>query len=295
MGGPVHALDERGLKPWEALGVTYAVWHHRTGGGKRPFEEWEPKRRTRYPVDEHGRRPWEAEGLTYEAWRGRLNRASKVRINARQFADANGRVDVGRRGWHSAIMYRFGASHGLTTSTISKAKHDFEQKLGYEIPSYFEAGSEAEAAFLLDFENQLLPGLVGEAGPTLEDVPPSLRAKHEARMRALVREQERSFELRVHAAAVELLDRQLLARLAEREKRSEEMEAAWRGIFSKAEYQLLLKCLHPDSNCDADQYNAAFALIRERGDVLLKREDRKPRIGEDMPRTFEELMARRKR
>lgn len=122
----------------------------------------------------------------------------------------------------------------------------------------------------------------------------SQKERLEAALRAHRKALEREIDQRVHELAHEMIDKTLLARLEEREKRVRHFDAAWRGIFNRAEYQLLLKCLHPDSNCDPEQYNEAFRLVRQREDVLLKKEARRPVGAEAMPKTLAEMMARRR-
>jgi hypothetical protein len=77
--------------------------------------------------------------------------------------------------------------------------------------------------------------------------------------------------------------------------RYKEFNDAWKGLLTDDEYRLVISCLHPDRAPPdrVKQYEKAFHIVKSKEDVLLAaRPDSGPST---MPRTVEELMARRNR
>lgn len=188
-----------------------------------------------------------------------------------------------RRGWSTAITDTFQGSW----STISKKKAEFEAELGYEIPSYFEKGSDAELRFLLDMQMLLRPK---EAAA---ERTPSQRMKDDAYKAKLRKEMELVFDARVHERARSYLEETLLAQLMRFHREAKSWYAARKGVFTKTEFNLLLKVFHPDANLSPEKLNEAFRLVNERRELLVKPDDVLEPI--DWAKAKAEALARRRR
>lgn len=124
-----------------------------------------------------------------------------------------------------------------------------------------------------------------------------LGQKAKDRLAALIRRQEREYEVRVQDETSrrvrkhidEVLEPMYQAQLTEADRRL----AKYRPPMSKAEYRLLVWALHEDQT-DAKRRAEAFALVHKLKVVLggAEAEDLKPRT---LPSTVEELLKRRKR
>jgi len=67
-----------------------------------------------------------------------------------------------------------------------------------------------------------------------------------------------------------------------------------KGVFKQAEYNAILRCLHPDAQPSVEQKDEAFRLVHEKRLVLLSaKEETKPTTYPPLP-TAEELLKRRK-
>ena len=124
-----------------------------------------------------------------------------------------------------------------------------------------------------------------------------LGQKAKDRLAALIRRQEREYEVRVqdevnrvlYKHVHEVLDPKYQALLTEADRRL----AKYQPPLKKAEYRLLVWALHEDQT-DVKRRAEAFALVHKLKVVLggAEAEDLKPRT---LPSTVEELLARRKR
>jgi hypothetical protein len=72
---------------------------------------------------------------------------------------------------------------------------------------------------------------------------------------------------------------------------------ASKGVFSQAELRLIISCLHPDNSASEARRAEAFRLVREKADVLapVPVEVREARKSPPLPKSFEEMMAGRRR
>jgi hypothetical protein len=131
-----------------------------------------------------------------------------------------------------------------------------------------------------------------------------LQEDAESEKRKLLSKEVSSLD-RAIAAHKRLLDQQMEERIKERLQsaldmyvkeydRYKEFNDAWKGLLTDDEYRLVISCLHPD-RAPADrikQYEKAFHIIKSKEDVLLAAKQEPKQT--TMPRTVEELMARRK-
>jgi hypothetical protein len=118
-----------------------------------------------------------------------------------------------------------------------------------------------------------------------------------ASIRAHKKELDRRFEHRVLTEIKRRIETVVLPSLLERERKADLVLKTRRGVLNKADYRLLLMCLHPDMVMDPDlkpRYEAAFHLIRSLEVVLLGEKDL-PTMGKPLPRTWAEVVVRRRK
>jgi hypothetical protein len=102
------------------------------------------------------------------------------------------------------------------------------------------------------------------------------------------------FEGRVQAEIKERLEEMVYPRLREREKDAARIAAAYRdGIFTTKQYNVILRCLHPDLTPAIEQKNEAFQLWHE-AKLLLLSDKEDPREYPSLP-TLDELCRARNR
>ncbi len=125
----------------------------------------------------------------------------------------------------------------------------------------------------------------------------SAREKLDATIRAYQHQLDQSFEYRVREASAKWLDD---VRIPLYEKRLDEIEDMfkWRpAVMSKTDYNTIMRCLHPDSKTSRteEQLSAAFQAFTKYKAQLVDDHDERMKLTSGMPRTREELLARRAR
>ena len=101
------------------------------------------------------------------------------------------------------------------------------------------------------------------------------------------------FDAKVSARLKELMET-VLPRLQAQEKRAAMIIKAHKGVFPLADYQKILKCLHPDTQPDAAQKGEAFRIFTEKKGALVTEKESPSNGASLLPATAAELLARRK-
>ena len=119
----------------------------------------------------------------------------------------------------------------------------------------------------------------------------TVKAKEERMRKQIRRELEAEFEPVVQA--------EVQKRIGDSFKDAQRMQTdakrvleARKGIMTKADYNLVLACLHPDNSASTDKRDRAFDLFR-RAEIVLLDEKQSPAV-QSLP-SMEELLKRRKR
>ena len=119
------------------------------------------------------------------------------------------------------------------------------------------------------------------------------KEKFDAAMRQYQKNLDAQFEERVQSEIQRRVKEMVYPRLQEREKDAERVVKARGGVFTLLEYNMILKCLHPDMQPSVEQKAEAVQLWHENKICLVpQKED--PKQYPSIP-TLEELMARRSR
>jgi hypothetical protein len=125
---------------------------------------------------------------------------------------------------------------------------------------------------------------------TRDMLSPSAQRKFDAAARQYQQTLDAQFEWRVQADIKRRVDDFVMPRLREREEHAERVARARKGVFKLAEYNAILRCVHPDAQPSIEQKNEAFRLLHENRLVLLsEKEDTAPRTYSGLP-TVEEFM-----
>jgi len=114
--------------------------------------------------------------------------------------------------------------------------------------------------------------------------------KLECEIDARVRERASKLESDIKAR----WDQIYLPNYEEGQRRAQLYRDAYKGVFSKQEFQFLLKCLHPDQRPESDKLNEAFSLFNSRKTLLYNEALVERPIDPLLPKTVAEMMARKK-
>jgi len=120
----------------------------------------------------------------------------------------------------------------------------------------------------------------------------SAQQKFEAALRQHKRKLDLEFEPRVQQRLQELLGDTVLPHYNEIKANYEAVTKARKGLMDKATFNKIRRCLHPDSrqSVSDERLHEAFQLF-SRMELLLLDESQHPTASFKMPRTYEELMA----
>jgi hypothetical protein len=132
-----------------------------------------------------------------------------------------------------------------------------------------------------------------EIGVKTDDLSVTARQKFEVLERKLRIGIETEIEQRARAMAAEIIERRLgyiQEKLQQAELIINKSKSATRQPFTNAEYRLLLAAFHPDAN--TEHRDKAFLLLKDK-EILLRPPEKDWRPSEDVPRTLDELMARK--
>jgi transposase-like protein len=129
---------------------------------------------------------------------------------------------------------------------------------------------------------------VAQADRDEESLPKSSKDKLAAAIRRRTRELEGEFADRVRKEVERRFDEMILPAWQEQVRRSEDIENSHKGIFSKAEFNTIMRCLHPDLQPTPEQKKQATQIINEHKHVLVKTDTAKSYLSE-----IEEFIRRR--
>lgn len=124
----------------------------------------------------------------------------------------------------------------------------------------------------------------------------SAKEKYDAALRQAKRLLEIEFEQRVLNEVKRRINETVLPHFREKEAVADNIIKGRKGLMSRISYRKILTCLHSDRVTDTGlkkKYDEAFLLFREL-ELLLCDEKENPTPTNTLPRTYEELMARRK-
>jgi len=152
-----------------------------------------------------------------------------------------------------------------------------------EIKRKAEAANVSTAAYI--------GAVLQQAELDLATLPKTAQDKLDAFRRQYQRELDRQFEEAVHKEIKRRVDEYVAPRFLERERDADRCRQAQRskGVFKKEEYNIILRCVHPDLSPTVEQKNEAFRLLHENRLLLLSEKD-DPRTYPPLP-TAEEFMA----
>jgi hypothetical protein len=124
-----------------------------------------------------------------------------------------------------------------------------------------------------------------------EALPKAAQRKLETLEQQLKKHYDKIFEETVHNEIRRRVQEMVEPRFAERERDAERCRKAsrQRGVFEREEYNVILRCVHPDRTPTVDEKNEAFRLLHENRILLLSEED-DPRTYPPIP-TADEILA----
>ena len=127
-------------------------------------------------------------------------------------------------------------------------------------------------------------------------LPKTMKAKFDIALKHALKQMEREFEQRVRQRSQENDEKLWKPHYDEKLKLAEAIVAGRDGVFTKADFNKILACLHPDHIASlgedwAKRHNEAFRLFRE-AEIKLVGEKESPQIG-DVPWTLDELLQRK--
>ncbi len=102
------------------------------------------------------------------------------------------------------------------------------------------------------------------------------------------------FKLSVEQEVKRLLDEMILPTWNKRKAELDLVMKSRKGLFTRKQYNDIMRCLHPDTQPTEQQKTIAFRLIAEQKLVLLS-EKEQPSEPWDLPKTAAELLARRRK
>jgi len=128
--------------------------------------------------------------------------------------------------------------------------------------------------------------------PDLEGMPKTWATKYEAAVRRKVMQLEAEYNQRRMADVQKHIEEYLMPLYREKLEKAERVMEIGKKPFTIDEYRQLLAALHPDST--VENRTKAFIMVKDRENLLRPPERDKP-LTSSLPRTLEELLARRKR
>ena len=127
--------------------------------------------------------------------------------------------------------------------------------------------------------------------PDLEGMPKSWASKYEAAVRRRVMQLEAEYDRRRMDQVQKHIEEYLMPVYREKLEKAERVMQVGKKPFTIDEYRQLLGALHPDSTVESR--TKMFIVVKDREHLLRPPERDKPLSG-DLPKTLEELLARRK-
>ena len=143
------------------------------------------------------------------------------------------------------------------------------------------------------FERRKTEAELAKQEPDLASLSLSAREKVEAAVRMIQKRMEREFDMRLqHAIRIQMAEH-IMPMYAEKLALADRIIAVNKKPFSIEEYRKLLGALHPDSS-SVERRTEMFRIVKERELLLRPAEKDKPLSG-NLPKTLDELMARRRK
>lgn len=140
----------------------------------------------------------------------------------------------------------------------------------------------------------------GELDAPQVDLSSPMKARYEAALRAGKRKMEAEFNDRVQEAAKRFIENVILPGYEEKLAEATKIVKNRRGLIKRAQYRLLIGCLHPDkvahfnlSEADLARYSEAFQLIHSLELSLLDEQERPTSTAAQLPKTLAEMLARK--
>jgi len=133
---------------------------------------------------------------------------------------------------------------------------------------------------------------VKPAEPVIDPATLSMTAQQrlEAAIRAHTRKLDAEFAWRVQADIKRLIDEMVLPQYNEEHDHHREIIKSHKGVFDNATYRQILARLHPDTGGTAELFDLFKKLER-----VLRKPEEKPSNIPPLPKTFEELMAHKRK
>lgn len=129
----------------------------------------------------------------------------------------------------------------------------------------------------------------------MPEMAPSKKKEFETALRLYKKKLDAEFDHSVLQEVKKRLDEIVLPTLNKREAMAAQILKNRKGVWTQAEFNSILKCLHPDTGnlVSTDQKTNAFRLMNDSKHLLIS-EKELPTTFNNMPKTYAEMMARRK-
>jgi hypothetical protein len=190
------------------------------------------------------------------------------------------------------------ADPGLTTTPELEralAAYDHFKSLGVE-PTQTQVEERAKVSNTVvrrAFERRKTEAELAKQEPDLASFSASAKQKIEAAVRKIQKRMDAEFDMRVQQGIRAHMAEHVLPMYAEKLALADRIIAVHKRPFSIEEYRKLLGALHPDSS-SVERRTEMFRLVKER-ELLLRPAERDKPLSSDLPKTIEELLARRKK
>jgi hypothetical protein len=130
-------------------------------------------------------------------------------------------------------------------------------------------------------------------GADVAELPKTAKEKAEVAVRKIQKKLELEFDQRLQAAVQKHVNDFILPMYAEKLVMADRIIAVNKKPFSIEEYRKLLAALHPDSS-SPERRTEMFLIVKQR-ELLLRPADKDQPLSGDLPKTIEELLARRRK
>ena len=143
------------------------------------------------------------------------------------------------------------------------------------------------------FERRRTEAELANQAPDLSGFSATAKAKVEAAARQYQKQLDASFDVKFQQAIRQHMAEHVMPLYAEKLALADRILKVNQKPFSIEEYRRLLSALHPDSS-SVERRTEMFLIVKQRELLLRPAEKDKPLSG-DLPKTVEELLARRKK
>lgn len=187
---------------------------------------------------------------------------------------------------------------GLTTTPeMQKAldAYDWFKASGFE-PTMQQVEQRAgvgSTAVRRAFERRRTEAELAKEDADLAALPAASKAKVEAAIRKIQKRMNAEFDLRLQQGIRAHIAEYVMPMYTEKLTLAERILAVGKRPFSIEEFRKLLAALHPDSS-SAERRTEMFMIVKQR-ELLLRPADKDKPLSGDLPKTIEELLARRRK